>query len=199
MIVRRERPHPGAQLTLIEQRDGWRYTALATDTRVGQLALPRRPPPRPRPRRGPHPLRQRHRPGPLPVRASRSTPAWLTAVMIAVDLLAWTQTLLLHDTPLARAEPKTLRYRLLHVAARLTRGQRRRWLRIDQHWPWAGQLAAAFARLPRYPSRPVEPARHPTSSRSTRQNSKPATSSRQNDTNTTTRSTDQIEDHQLTL
>ena len=44
-------------------------------------------------------------------------PAWLTATMIAVDLLAFAQTLLLHDTGLARAEPKALRYRLLHVAA----------------------------------------------------------------------------------
>jgi hypothetical protein len=49
-------------------------------------------------------------------------------------------------------EPKTLRYRLLHVAARLTRGQRRRWLRIDQRWPWASQLAAAFARLTALPN-----------------------------------------------
>ncbi len=48
-----------------------------------------------------------------------------------VDLLAFAQTLLLHDTGLARAELKALRYRLLHVAARLTRGQRRLWLRID--------------------------------------------------------------------
>jgi hypothetical protein len=71
--------------------------------------------------------------------------------MIAADLLVDAQTLLLHDTDLARAEPKTLRYRLLHVVARLTRGQRRRWLRIDQHWPWAQQLAAAFARLAALP------------------------------------------------
>ena len=39
VIVRRERPHPGAQLDLIEQRDGYRYTALATDTRMGQHAF----------------------------------------------------------------------------------------------------------------------------------------------------------------
>ena len=71
--------------------------------------------------------------------------------MIAVDLLAFAQTLLLHNTVLARAEPKALRYRLLHVAARLTRGQRRLWLRIDRHWPWAHQLAAAFARLAALP------------------------------------------------
>jgi hypothetical protein len=72
--------------------------------------------------------------------------------MIANDLLAFTRTLLLHDTPLARAEPKTLRYRLLQTAARLTRGQRRFWLRIDQRWPWARELAAAFARLATLPT-----------------------------------------------
>ena len=70
--------------------------------------------------------------------------------MIAADLLAWTQTLLLHGD-LARAEPKKLRYRLLHTAARITRGGRQLRLRIDRHWPWAGHLAAAFTRLARLP------------------------------------------------
>jgi len=53
--------------------------------------------------------------------------------MLAVDLIAWTQHLLLSGD-LAKAEPKALRYRLLHVAARLTRGQRRLWLRIQRSW-----------------------------------------------------------------
>jgi hypothetical protein len=75
---------------------------------------------------------------------------WLSVVMIAVDLLAWTQTLAL-DGELAKAEPKTLRYRLLHVAARFTRGQRRTWLRIQATWPWARDLATAFARLATLP------------------------------------------------
>jgi hypothetical protein len=39
VIVRRERPHPGAQLSLLEEADGWRYQAFATNTRVGQLAF----------------------------------------------------------------------------------------------------------------------------------------------------------------
>ena len=150
--VRRERPHPGAQLDLIEQRDGWRYTAHATDTRAGQHAW----------------LDARHRAharvedrirtgrdtglGRLPSRSFAINQAWLTATMIAVDLLALTQTMLLHDTVHARIEPKTLRYRLLHTAARITRGQRRRWLRLDQHWPWSTQLAAAFARLAALPT-----------------------------------------------
>jgi len=66
--------------------------------------------------------------------------------MIAVDLLAYAQTLLLHDTPLARVEPKTLRYRLLHVAGRLTRGGRR--LRLRTHL-----LDCRQRRMPRLPRR----------------------------------------------
>ena len=150
IIVRRERPHPGAQLSLFEERDGWRYTAFATDTPIGQLAF----------------LDARHRAharvedrirtgkdtglGRFPSRDQAINTAWLTAAMIAADLIAWTQTLLLTGN-LARAEPKKLRYRLLHTAARLTRGARRIRLRIDQHWPWAGDLAAAFTRLARLP------------------------------------------------
>jgi hypothetical protein len=65
-------------------------------------------------------------------------------------LLAWTQVLLLAGE-LATAEPKKLRYRLLHAAARITRGQRRIRLRIAEHWPWARDLAAAFARLTALP------------------------------------------------
>lgn len=34
VIARRERPHRGAQLDLIEERDGWRYTCFATDTQT---------------------------------------------------------------------------------------------------------------------------------------------------------------------
>jgi hypothetical protein len=146
VIVRRERPHPGAQLDAFEEADGWRYTAFATDTPFGQLAH----------------LDARHRAHArvedrircakdtgldhFPSRSFAINQAWLTVVMLAVDLLATTQHLLLHDD-LVRAEPKTLRYRLLHVAARLTRGQRRVWLRIQRSWPWARDLAAAFSRL----------------------------------------------------
>ena len=76
--------------------------------------------------------------------------AWLAVVMLAVDLIAWTQHLLL-DGALAKAEPKTLRYRLLQLAARQTRGQRRRWVCIQQTWPWATELATAFDRLDALP------------------------------------------------
>ncbi len=60
--------------------------------------------------------------------------------------------MLLDDDPeLARAEPKTLRYRLLHVAARLTHGQRKVFLRLAEHWPWTLALARAFERLRQVP------------------------------------------------
>jgi hypothetical protein len=150
VIVRRERPHPGAQLNLMETRDGWRYTAFATDTRAGQLAW----------------LDARHRAHArvedrirvakdtgldlFPSRTFQINQAWLAVVMLATDLTAWTQQLLL-DGDLAKAEPKTLRYRLPLVAARLTRGQRRTWVRIQQSWPWAPDLTIAFARLAALP------------------------------------------------
>ena len=150
VIVRRERPHPGAQLDAFEEADGWRYTAFATDTTSGQLAH----------------LDARHRAHArvedrircakdtgldhFPSRTFAINQAWLSVVMLAVDLIAWTQHLLL-DGDLAKAEPKALRYRLLHVAARLTRGQRRLWLRIQRSWPWARHLVTAFTRLAALP------------------------------------------------
>jgi len=146
VIVRRERPHPGAQLSLFDQRDGLRYQAFATDTPRGQLAH----------------LEARHRAharvedrircgkdtgiGRFPSRQFALNAAWLELALTAIDLIAWTQHLLL-DGDLARCEPKALRYRLLHTAARITRGQRRTYIRLAEHWTWARDLAAAFTSL----------------------------------------------------
>jgi hypothetical protein len=145
VIVRRERPHPGAQLTFSDIH-GYRFQAFATDTRTGQLAH----------------LEARHRAharvedrirnakdtglGRFPSRQANINAVWLELSLLACDLIAWTQAILL-DGELANCEPKALRYRLLHVAGRITRGQRRLWLRIAEHWPWRFELAAAFARL----------------------------------------------------
>jgi hypothetical protein len=145
VVVRRERPHPGAQLRFTDI-DGYRFQAFATDTPLGQLAH----------------LEARHRAharvedrirnakdtglGRFPSRQVNINAAWLELALLANDLIAWTQTVLLNGE-LAKAEPKAMRYRLLHVAARITRGQRRTWLRIAAHWPWRHDLAAAFARL----------------------------------------------------
>jgi hypothetical protein len=69
--------------------------------------------------------------------------AWCVAAMIATDLLRWFALLCLTPT-MADAEPKTLRYRLLHTAARIVRGQRKRKIRIPATWPWAQQLVACL-------------------------------------------------------
>jgi hypothetical protein len=142
---------PGAQLDAFEERDGWRYTAFATDTAFGQLAhLDARHRAHARVEDG---IRSAKDTGldQFPSRSFAINAAWLAVVMLAVDLIAWTQRLLLHGD-LARAEPKALRYRMLHVAARPTRGQRLFWLRIQPSWPWVHDLAAAFARLATLPA-----------------------------------------------
>ncbi len=73
--------------------------------------------------------------------------AWLAVVCMAGDLLAWTKGLCL-DGDLARAEPKRLRYTLLHTAGVVCHSARKTTLRLAEGWPWADQLVAAFGRLP---------------------------------------------------
>ena len=64
--------------------------------------------------------------------------------MTATDLVAWSKLIGFADQPaLARCEIETFRYRVLHVAARISRGARQTWLRIDASWPWAQAIAAA--------------------------------------------------------
>ena len=152
VVVRRELPHPGATLDAFEIRDGYRYQAFTTNTARGQLAF----------------LEARHRAharvedrirtgkdtgiGHLPSRHNHINQVWVELALIAADLLALTQSMLLTDqSELHRAEPKTLRYRLLHIAARITRGQRKVFLRLAEHWPWALALARAFTRLRQIP------------------------------------------------
>ena len=48
---------------------------------------------------------------------------------------------------LAKAEPKTIRYHVLHVAALLVSRGRTITLRLDETWPWSSDLANAFSRL----------------------------------------------------
>lgn len=121
LIVRRERPHPGAQLSLFEEADGWRYQVIATNTTSGQLAF----------------LEARHRAharvedririakdtglGRFPSREFKINTAWLVATMIAADLTAWTRLLAFTGDAavLVACEPKALRYRILHAPARL--------------------------------------------------------------------------------
>jgi hypothetical protein len=62
--------------------------------------------------------------------------AWLATSLIATTLPYWLELIAL-DGDLARAEPKTLRYRVLHAAGKLVRGGRRWRLKIPP--PGRGQ------------------------------------------------------------
>lgn len=74
--------------------------------------------------------------------------AWLETVLTAVDLICWTKQICFADVvELARCEIAAFRYRVLHVAARLTRSARQLRLRIDKTWRWAAQIAEGFDRL----------------------------------------------------
>jgi hypothetical protein len=145
VIVRRERPHPGAQLRFTDIK-GHRFTAFATDARRGQLAS----------------LELRHRRRArcedrirnakdtglrnLPLYGFTQNQVWCELVAMASELLAWIQMLALDGA--ARVwEPKRLRLRLFSAAGRLARGGRRLRLRLAATWPWAAQLTAAITRL----------------------------------------------------
>lgn len=82
----------------------------------------------------------------LPFDTFPQNEAWVAVSLVAGALIAWAQ-MNLFDGDLARAEPKTLRFRILHVAALLVRRQRTLVLRIDRTWPWADDLGRAFDRL----------------------------------------------------
>ena len=79
--------------------------------------------------------------------------AWLAAALIAAALLSWLRLIAL-DGDVARAEPKTLRYRVLHAAGKLVRGGRRKRLKIPATWPWADAIATAWARVTALPHAP---------------------------------------------
>jgi len=101
--------------------------------------------------------------GHLPSKSWTVNLAWCHAITMAVDLLAWLKLLGCPDIPtLNRAEPATLRYRLLHVPARLARRARIRWLRVPATWPWARALIQAFDRIRAAPAEPRLTSTNPT-------------------------------------
>jgi hypothetical protein len=146
MLVRRELPHPGAQLTFTDV-DGYRYQVFVTDLADPDIsyleALYRG--------RGrvECAIRDSKDTGlaNLPSHSFAINAAWLAVVLMAGDLLAWMKGLCL-EGELARAEPKRLRYTLLHAAGILVSSARHRSVRIAAGWPWADQLVGAFERLP---------------------------------------------------
>jgi Transposase DDE domain group 1 len=150
-ICRREDAHPGAQLRFTDH-DGHRFQVFLTDQPdpdPAALELRHRQRARVEDRiRGAKATGLRN----LPFDRWRRNAVWLELVLCAQDLLCWTQALLL-DGHLALAEPKALRYRLLHVAARIVHHARRTILRLQRTWPWAAELARAFTRLRALPLR----------------------------------------------
>ena len=146
VIVRKERPHPGAQLRITDV-DGHRITAFATNTTRGQLAD----------------LELRHRRRArcedrirlakdtgltnLPLHGFAQNQIWCAIVALACELTAWMQLLALADEPARRWEPKPLRYRLYTIPAVLARGGRQVRLRYAGHHPWVSVLIAALTVL----------------------------------------------------
>jgi len=150
LVLRKERPHPGAQLRITDV-DGHRITGFLTNTAGRQLAdleLRHRRHAR---------VEDRIRAGKdtglrnLPFHDAAQNRVWLEVCALAADLIAWTQRLAL--TGWARvAEPKRLRLRLFGVAGRLVRTGRRLTLKIPATWPWVGQVTGANARLAQWAS-----------------------------------------------
>jgi len=146
VIVRAERPHPGAQLRFTDVH-GNRLTAFVTNTTRGQLAD----------------LELRHRRrarcedrirtskdtglANLPLHGYAQNQIWLAILTLAVELTAWMQTLALTGHDARRWEPKHLRLRLFSIPARIARHARRTHLRLSQHAPFANLITTARHRL----------------------------------------------------
>jgi hypothetical protein len=144
-IVRREEPHDGAQFNLFDP-GGWRHQVFITNSTDSDITY----------------LEARHRGHArvedrircakdtglrnLPFGDFANNACWVELICVAQDLIAFTQGLVL-EGELARAEPKRLRYALLHTAGRLTTSSRKTTLALQREWPWATALADAFARL----------------------------------------------------
>ena len=124
----------------------WRYGAFATNTPCGQIQW----------------LDARHRTQAhvedkikelkamgaekLPTADAGRNAAWLQLAAIAVTLTAWLRHLAL-DGELKLAEPKTLRFRLLNIPAKIIHHARSTILKIPDDWAWADDLVTAWDRL----------------------------------------------------
>lgn len=142
LIVRKERPHPGAQLRFTDL-DGLRPTCFATNTQGGQLADLE-----PRHRRRPHcedRIRAARDTGlrNLPLHDTAQNRIWLEFVSLALDILPWMPLLAL-TAETRRWEPKKLRLRLFSAAAQPVTAGRRYWPRFTSRWPWTNVLTHAL-------------------------------------------------------
>ena len=151
VIVRKERPHPGAQLRFTDI-DGHRFTCFVTGTRGRKLAE----------------LELRHRRRArcedrircakdtglrnLPLHGFDQNQIWCELVALASELTAWMQMLALAGHQARRWEPKKLRLRIFSAAGRLVKGGRRLRLRLAARWRWAGLTTLAATRLQALPA-----------------------------------------------
>ncbi|MFE9825177.1 IS1380 family transposase [Streptomyces sp. NPDC005791] len=153
LIVRKERPHPGAQLRLTDA-DGLRLTCFATNTTnttdipIAALELRRRQRARAEDR-----IRNARATGlrNLPLHDTAQNQIWLEIVQLALDLLAWLPMLALTGKP-RLWEPRRLRLRLFSAASQLVTTARRRHLRFTRHWPWTDVITSAIQRLDALPN-----------------------------------------------
>jgi len=150
MICRRERPHPGAQLSFTDL-DGHRFQCFITDQDdedIAKLEVTHRQHAQVEDR-----IKTLKTTGAsyLPFHAFQANAAWLELALAAHDVMVWTQLLTLeveHQT----CEPKRLRYRILHVAGQLTHHARRTTLHLPADWPWTAAILQAFQRLQALPA-----------------------------------------------
>jgi hypothetical protein len=157
LVLRRERPHPGAQLRITDL-DGHRITAFVTNTARGQLAdleLRHR-----RRARAEDRIRAAKDTGlaNLPLHDFAQNEIWCAIVALAADLTAWMQTLSLTGHDARRWEPKRLRLRLLSIPARHARTGRRRLLHLAATAPFTALALQALTALDRLSLRPATPA-----------------------------------------
>ena len=151
VIVRKERPHPGAQLRLTDV-DGLRLTAFATNTARGQLAdleLRHR-----RRARCEDRIRNAQHTGltNLPLHDLAQNTIWCAIVSLACELTAWLQMLTLVGHQARRWEPQRLRLRLFSAAGRLATSGRRTVLHLSGTGRWSDLLLAMHKRLRALPS-----------------------------------------------
>jgi hypothetical protein len=149
VIVRKERPHPGAQLRFTDI-DGHRFTCFITNTKTGRLAdleLRHR-----RRARCEDRIRNAKDTGlrNLPLHGFTQNQIWCEIIALACELIAWIQMLALDDHA-RRWEPKRLRLRVFSIAGRLVKGGRHLRLRLAQHWQWATLIADAIRHLQTLP------------------------------------------------
>jgi Transposase DDE domain group 1 len=154
LIVRKERPHPGAQLRITDV-NGHRITAFVTNSTRGQLAdleLRHR-----RRARAEDRIRAAKDTGlaNLPLHDVTQNQIWCALVALAADLTAWMQTLALTGHDGRRWEPKRLRLRLFSIPARHARTGRRRLLHLAATAPFTTLALQALAALTRLTAAPA--------------------------------------------